>query len=201
MSILFPDCYERLKSTLTYFCRVFYRSTLVTDLWLTYTSNIICISKVFDPEAYIILNGRSMSESMELSFVSCSVIVSCKFHFTFSSWIFFKAVTSGPTPQVAGSAAHITFGPVNCKYMSVSTSIWHWFFKLSPSMFSRLEDSSWFMLKMHQYTLAKHTVAARLLQNPTHVPRCSSTRCTCCYRLKVSTRRQNGSSIRPYFSA
>ncbi len=38
-------------------------------------------------------------------------------------------------------------------------------------MFGRLEDGSWFTWKMHQYTLAKHTLAAQSLQNPTHVPR------------------------------
>ncbi len=39
------------------------------------------------------------------------------------------------------------------------------------AMFGRLEDGSRFMWKMHQYTLAKHTLAARSLQNPTHVTR------------------------------
>ncbi len=39
------------------------------------------------------------------------------------------------------------------------------------AMFGRLEDGSWFMWKMHQYTLAKHSLAARSLPNPTHVPR------------------------------
>ncbi len=28
------------------------------------------------------------------------------------------------------------------------------------TMFGRLEDGSWFMGKMHQFTLAKHTIAA-----------------------------------------
>ncbi len=39
------------------------------------------------------------------------------------------------------------------------------------AMFGRLEDGSWFKWKMHQFTLAKHTSAARSLQNPTHAPR------------------------------
>ncbi len=38
-------------------------------------------------------------------------------------------------------------------------------------MFGRLEDGSWFTWKMHQFTLAKLTVAARSLQNHTHAPR------------------------------
>ncbi len=37
------------------------------------------------------------------------------------------------------------------------------------TMFGRLEDDSWFMWKMHQFTLAIHTLAARSLQSPTHV--------------------------------
>ncbi len=39
------------------------------------------------------------------------------------------------------------------------------------AMFGRLEDGSWFKWKMHQYTLAKHTLAARSLLNHTHAPR------------------------------
>ncbi len=41
---------------------------------------------------------------------------------------------------------------------SLSASVWHWFFKLSPRpryVWPSIEDGSWFMWKMHQYTLAK----------------------------------------------
>ncbi len=34
------------------------------------------------------------------------------------------------------------------------------------AMFGHLEDGSWSAWKMHQFTLAKHTLAS--LQNPTH---------------------------------
>ncbi len=37
------------------------------------------------------------------------------------------------------------------------------------AMFGHLEDGSWFTWKIYQFTLAKHTLAARSLQNPTHV--------------------------------
>ncbi len=39
------------------------------------------------------------------------------------------------------------------------------------AMFDRLEDGSWFTWKMHQFKLAKHTLAARSIQNHTHAQR------------------------------
>ncbi len=39
------------------------------------------------------------------------------------------------------------------------------------AMFGRLEDGSWLAWKLLQFTLVKHTLAARSLQNPTHAPR------------------------------
>ncbi len=55
------------------------------------------------------------------------------------------------------------------------------------AMFGRLEDGSWvIMWKMHEFTLAKHTLATRSLQNPTHIPRWKCY--TPCYELKDGTR-------------
>ncbi len=39
------------------------------------------------------------------------------------------------------------------------------------AMVGRLEDGSWFTWKVHQFTLAKHTLAARSLHNHIHAPR------------------------------
>ncbi len=87
--------------------------------------------------------------------------------------IIFGWLTSGPTPQVASPAAHMYV--CGSKLRDV---VWVRVFGIDSSnsfpghaIFDRLEDSSWFTWKMHQFTLAKHTLAARSIQNHTHVPR------------------------------
>ncbi len=80
--------------------------------------------------------------------------------------------TSGPTPQVASSAAHMYV--CSSKLCDV---VWVRVFAIDYSnslpdhaMFGGLEDGSWVMWKMHQFTLAKHTLATRSLTNSTHAP-------------------------------
>ncbi len=46
-------------------------------------------------------------------------------------------------------------------HISLSTRVWHWFFDLAIRP-CHLEDGSWFTCKMHQFTLAKHTLAPQL---------------------------------------
>ncbi len=82
-------------------------------------------------------------------------------------------ITSGPTPQVASPAAHMYVCSSN-----LHDEVWVRVFGIDSSnsfpghaMFGRLEDGSWFTWKMHQFTLDKHTLAARSLQYHIHAPR------------------------------
>ncbi len=81
--------------------------------------------------------------------------------------------TSGRTPQVASSAAHMYVcssklrDVVRVRVFGIDSS------NSLPdhAMFGRLEGGSWFMWKIHQFTLAKHTLASRSLQNHIHARR------------------------------
>ncbi len=78
-------------------------------------------------------------------------------------------ITSGPTPQ--GQVVRLHILHLDSKLRDV---VWVRVFDIDLqtryAMFGRVEDSGWFMWRLHQFTLAKHTLAARSLQNPTHIP-------------------------------
>ncbi len=65
------------------------------------------------------------------------------------------------------------------------------------AMFGRLEDGSWFTRKMHQFTLAKHTLAARKPYTRTAFVAVRAVRLA----TDSKTAPVNGSLIRPCFSA
>ncbi len=78
----------------------------------------------------------------------------------------FHDFTSGLTPQVASSAVHMYI----CS-SELRDVVWVRVFGINSSnslpdyaMFGRLEDGSWFTWKMHQFTLAKYTLAAQSVQ-------------------------------------
>ncbi len=82
-------------------------------------------------------------------------------------------LTSEPTPQVTSSAAHMYV--CSSKLHDV---VWVQVYGIDSAnslpdytMFGRPEDGSWFTWKMHQFMVAKRTLAAQSLQTPAHVPR------------------------------
>ncbi len=86
-------------------------------------------------------------------------------------------ITSGPTPQVTSSAAHMYVW--NSKLHDV---VWVRMIIIDSSnsfpdhtMFGRLVDGSCFMWKMLQFSLAINTLAARSLQSPKSVYKLSPT--------------------------
>ncbi len=72
---------------------------------------------------------------------------------------------------------------------------------LDYDMFGSPEDSSWFMWKIYLFTLAKRTLAARSLQNPTHVRTAFVAGRAVRLATDSKTATVNGSSIRPCFFA